>query len=116
MAASPSRRWKTSPCIRLSTGASWTPPAHPLLTPSVQHATLTECGTGETAGSARPTERMLSWAVDSIGGDALIASVQALHGDQGPWWLRVDANGRTEHMVLRSLTPRIDAELIATGA
>jgi hypothetical protein len=36
---------------------------------------------------------LLSWAVDSIGGDALIASVQALHDYQGPWRLRVDANG-----------------------
>jgi aminoglycoside phosphotransferase (APT) family kinase protein len=46
----------------------------------------------------------------------MIVSVRALHDDQGPWRLSVDVGGRTEHMVLRSLTPRIDAELIATGA
>jgi hypothetical protein len=55
------------------------------------------------------------WAVDSIGGDA-IRSVQALHDDQGPWRLRIDVRGRERQFVLRSLTPRIDTRLIATGA
>jgi aminoglycoside phosphotransferase (APT) family kinase protein len=58
----------------------------------------------------------LSWAVDSIGGDARIVAVQALHDNQGPWRLVVEMHGRRKHLVLRSLTPRIDAELIATGA
>ncbi|TDD18068.1 hypothetical protein E1218_26675 [Kribbella turkmenica] len=43
-------------------------------------------------------------------------SVQALHGDQGPWRLRVAIRGRREHAVLRSVTPRIDTAMIATGA
>ncbi|WUJ74616.1 aminoglycoside phosphotransferase family protein [Kribbella soli] len=42
--------------------------------------------------------------------------MRTLHDDQGPWRLRVDVRGRERHFVLRSLTPRIDAELIATGA
>jgi aminoglycoside phosphotransferase (APT) family kinase protein len=42
--------------------------------------------------------------------------MRALHDDQGPWRLSVDVRGRREHLVLRSLTPRIDAEMIATGA
>jgi aminoglycoside phosphotransferase (APT) family kinase protein len=59
---------------------------------------------------------MLSWAIDSIGGDATMVSVQPLHDYQGPWRLRVDVGGRAKHVVLRSLTPRIEAPLIATGA
>jgi|1186.fasta_scaffold121103_1 aminoglycoside phosphotransferase (APT) family kinase protein len=43
-------------------------------------------------------------------------SVQTLHDDQGPWRLNVDVRGRGSHCVLRSLTPRIGPELIATGA
>ena len=58
----------------------------------------------------------MNWAVASIGGGATIRSVQPLHGDQGPWRLSVDVRGRSRHFVLRSLTPRIDAGLIATGA
>jgi aminoglycoside phosphotransferase (APT) family kinase protein len=58
----------------------------------------------------------LSWAVDSIGGDARIMSVQGLHDNQGPWRLIVEVRGRRKHLVLRSLTPRIGPELIATGA
>jgi aminoglycoside phosphotransferase (APT) family kinase protein len=58
----------------------------------------------------------LSWAVDSIDGDARIMSVQALHDNQGPWRLIVEVGGRSKHLVLRSLTPRIGPELIATGA
>lgn len=79
-------------------------------------ASLSECGKGRSAGGARPTERTLSWAVDSIGGDARIMSVQALHDNQGPWRLIVEVRGRRKHLVLRSLTPRIGPELIATGA
>lgn len=56
----------------------------------------------------------MNWAADSIGG--VIRSVQALHDDQGPWRLTVAVRGRERQFVLRSLTPRIDAELIATGA
>ncbi|WP_238161839.1 phosphotransferase [Kribbella antibiotica] len=37
--------------------------------------------------------------------------MRPLHGEQGPWLLRV---GETD-VVLRTLTPRIDAEMIATG-
>ena len=51
-----------------------------------------------------------------MGSDAMIVSVRALHDDQGPWRLSVDVRGRREHVVLRSPTPRIDAEMIATGA
>ncbi len=61
-----------------------------------------------------PTERMLSWAVASIGGQSV--SVQALHDDQGPWRLSVDVRRHTEYVVLRAPTPRIDAAMIATGA
>jgi aminoglycoside phosphotransferase (APT) family kinase protein len=43
-------------------------------------------------------------------------SVRALHESQGPWRLSIDVGGRRELVVLRSLTPRIDAEMIATGA
>ncbi|MFD3405320.1 phosphotransferase family protein [Kribbella sp. NPDC058693] len=56
----------------------------------------------------------MEWVADSIGG--AIRSVQALHDDQGPWRVGVDVRGRERHFVLRSLTPRIDAALIATGA
>jgi aminoglycoside phosphotransferase (APT) family kinase protein len=59
---------------------------------------------------------MLSWVVDSIGGVAALVSVQPLHDDQGPWRLHVAVGGRAEYIVLRSLTPRIDAEMIRTGA
>jgi aminoglycoside phosphotransferase (APT) family kinase protein len=58
----------------------------------------------------------LNWAADSVGVDPTILSVRALHNDQGPWRLIVDVRGRRERLVLRSLTPRIDAEMIATGA
>lgn len=58
----------------------------------------------------------MSWAVDSIGGDAKIMAVQPLHDNQGPWRLIVEVRGRRKHLVLRSLTPRIGQELIATGA
>ncbi|MDT5018173.1 MAG: hypothetical protein QOD39_4333, partial [Mycobacterium sp.] len=82
------------------------------MTPTQCCATLGQCGTGKTS----ETERLLRWAADSLGGNAIIESVQALHDDQGPWLLRVAVRRRTEHFVLRSLTPRIDAEMIATGA
>jgi aminoglycoside phosphotransferase (APT) family kinase protein len=59
---------------------------------------------------------MLRWAVASIGSDARTISVHALHDEQGPWRLSVDVRGRREYLVLRSLTPRIGADLIATGA
>ena len=79
-------------------------------------AKVTECGKGRAAGGAELTEPLLCWVADSIGSDATIVSVRALHGDQGPWRLSVDVRGRREQLVLRSLTPRIDAEMIATGA
>jgi len=86
------------------------------LPPTLLCASLTECGKGRTAGGAKPTERMLGWAADSIGRDAVVLSVQALHGDQGPWRLCVAVRGLGQTVVLRSVTPRIDAALIATGA
>lgn len=58
---------------------------------------------------------MLSWVADSIG-NAVVVSVQALHGDQGPWRLSTAVRGRRKDLVLRSVTPRIDAAMIATGA
>ncbi len=82
------------------------------MTPTQCCANLGQCGTGKTS----ETERLLRWAADSLGGNAIIESVRALHDGQGPWQLRVAAHRRTEHFVLRSLTPRIDAEMIATGA
>jgi aminoglycoside phosphotransferase (APT) family kinase protein len=58
----------------------------------------------------------VNWAVASIGGDAAIRAVRTQHDDQGPWRLQVDVRGRERHFVLRSLTPRIDAAMISTGA
>jgi aminoglycoside phosphotransferase (APT) family kinase protein len=57
---------------------------------------------------------MLQWVAEAVGGE--VSSVRALHGDQGPWRIRVEVRARSEQVVLRSITPRIDAELIGTGA
>jgi hypothetical protein len=58
-----------------------------------------------------PAERVVEWAAGCLGSGARVVSVRPLHGEQGPWLLRV---GETS-VVLRAVTPRVDAAMIATG-
>jgi len=67
------------------------------------------CGKGR-AGSQGLAERILEWVAECVGGD--VVGVRALHGEQGPW--RVTVEGRGD-VVLRAVTPRVDAGMIATG-
>lgn len=63
-----------------------------------------------------PAERVVEWAAGCVGGGAVVVSVRPLHGEQGPWRVTVEVGGRRQDVVLRAVTPRIDAEMIATGA
>jgi aminoglycoside phosphotransferase (APT) family kinase protein len=61
---------------------------------------------------------MLTWAAAAIGSGATVADVRALHGDHGPWRLRIEhATGVTD-AVLRGGPPsaRVWPFMIATGA
>jgi aminoglycoside phosphotransferase (APT) family kinase protein len=74
------------------------------------------------SGQIRPSGQMLRWVVEAVGGGAEVSAVRALHGDQGPWLVRVHVRERSERVgyhrsvVLRSVTPRIDAGMVRTGA
>ncbi|WP_405063523.1 aminoglycoside phosphotransferase family protein [Kribbella sp. NBC_01505] len=41
--------------------------------------------------------------------------MRPLHGEQGPWWVTVAVRGSRVEVVLRAVTPRVDAAMIATG-
>ncbi|MFB6719721.1 phosphotransferase family protein [Kribbella sp. NPDC056345] len=63
-----------------------------------------------------PAERVVEWVAGCVGGGAVVVSVRPLHGEQGPWRVTVEVGGRRQAVVLRAVTPRIDAAMIATGA
>lgn len=73
------------------------------MTPPPFAAILAQCGKG------KPTAPMLRWVADELGD---VLSIQALHDGAGPWLLRTSQG----NAVLRSVTDRIDASMIATGA
>ncbi|WP_344147865.1 phosphotransferase [Kribbella yunnanensis] len=63
-----------------------------------------------------PAERVLEWVAGCVGGGAVVVSVRPLHGVQGPWLVTVQVGRRREDVVLRAVTPRVDAGMVATGA
>lgn len=66
--------------------------------------------------SRMPSEAVLEWAAAAVGSGAKIASVEAMHENVGPWWLRVDVDGVVQEAVLR-VAWRIPArELITVAA
>ncbi len=73
------------------------------LTPPPLAAILLQCGKG------KPTAPLLRWVAEVLGE---VHDIQALHDGAGPWLVRT----RSGNAVLRSLTDRIDASGIATGA
>lgn len=60
---------------------------------------------------------MLGWAAAAVGSGATVSEVRPLHGDRGPWLLRIEHAGATTEAVLKGPpSPRVGPFMIATGA
>ena len=66
----------------------------------------------------QPSGVLTDWVVQAIGAGAEILSAQGLHDGNGPWLLRIDHQGTTHEVVLRTAGQRgsIGPQPIATGA
>lgn len=62
-----------------------------------------------------PADSALAWAASAISPDARIVSIQPLHGDLGPWWLRLDDGAVRRDAVLR-VPGRVGPHHIRTAA
>jgi aminoglycoside phosphotransferase (APT) family kinase protein len=62
-----------------------------------------------------PADSALVWAASAISPDARVVSIQPLHGDLGPWWLRVD-DGAVRHDAVLRVPGRVEPRHIRTGA
>src|SRR5204863_7428310 len=61
---------------------------------------------------------MLSWAAAASGSGSRLVDVRPLHGDDGPWLLRIERVGSVGGAVLKGgpPSPRVGPFMIATGA
>lgn len=78
-----------------------------VLTTSLGSATVLQCGTGNEQ-SAWLSGRLGKWVADVLGGGAVVVGRRPLHGDDGPWLLRIDRGRGQYQVVLRAPTHRID--------
>jgi aminoglycoside phosphotransferase (APT) family kinase protein len=63
------------------------------------------------------SERVVSWVADAVGDGARVVAMKSLHGDGGPWLLRIEHGVNTDEAVLRVPKHRwLGADMAATGA
>ena len=63
-----------------------------------------------------PSEPILRWAADAVGVGAKVDTVEALHDNPGPWWLRVEYEGTVREVVLRAAAPGRASEIASEAA